>query len=108
MPGFDGRGPLGEGPITGGGRGCCNNPDAGYGRLSGFGRGMAYGRGYGRGVGLGRGLGRGYCRGFAPYPSVYALTPDAEMNMLREQTDAIKNSLEHINGRIAQLEKGNK
>ncbi len=104
MPGFDGRGPLGEGPVTGGGRGYCNNPGAGCGRLSGFGRGMAYGRG----AGLGRGLGRGYCRGYAPTPPVYALTPDAEMNMLREQADAIKNSLDNINGRIAELEKGNK
>ena len=30
MPGFDGTGPRGMGPMTGGGRGYCAAPQAGY------------------------------------------------------------------------------
>lgn len=64
MPGLDGTGPQGLGPMTGGGRGLCAAdvaaPQAvrapGYGRGQGFGRGM----GRGRGMGSGRGMGRGY------------------------------------------------
>src|SRR4030065_1264233 len=31
MPGFDGTGPMGMGPMTGGGRGFCAMPHGGYG-----------------------------------------------------------------------------
>ncbi|NQT56445.1 MAG: DUF5320 domain-containing protein, partial [Desulfobacteraceae bacterium] len=31
MPGFDGAGPSGMGPMTGGGRGYCNPSQTGYG-----------------------------------------------------------------------------
>ena len=31
MPGFDGTGPMGQGPMTGGGRGFCAMPYRGYG-----------------------------------------------------------------------------
>jgi hypothetical protein len=31
MPGFDGTGPMGRGPMTGGGRGFCAMPYRGYG-----------------------------------------------------------------------------
>ena len=57
MPGFNGTGPNGQGPLTGGGRGPCGQGQA-YGR--GFGRGFAhgYGRGHGRGFGSGYGQGR--------------------------------------------------
>jgi len=73
MPGFDRRGPEGQGPMTGRGLGDCNpdnrqnnqdaatnpdNRDIEFVRGPGFGRGL--GRGFGRG--LGRGFGRG-CRG---------------------------------------------
>ena len=49
MPRFDGTGPMGQGPMTGGGRGTCRG-----GMNSGFG-----GR-CGRGLGMGRGA--GFCR----------------------------------------------
>jgi len=77
VPGFDRRGPNGEGPMTGRGRGRCNGvnvnaqnanidntqentpenqafntPDYGYGR--GFGRGFGIRKGRGRGRGFGR------------------------------------------------------
>ncbi len=73
MPGFDGTGPMGLGPMTGGGRGPCRfymgawgpwgRPYPGY----GYGWGYPYGWvgprfGFGRGMGFGRGRGLG--RGF--------------------------------------------
>ena len=48
MPGFDGTGPMGQGPMTGGGRGYCAMPvNIAGGRP--FGKGAFYGRGGGRG-----------------------------------------------------------
>jgi len=60
MPGFDGTGPAGMGPMTGWGRGYCAMPGTGslY-RGRGLGRGSGLGFGYGMGPGLGRGFGRG-------------------------------------------------
>ena len=51
MPGFDGTGPMGMGPMTGGGRGFCAVPGMarrpGYGRLGGWGRQVGFGWGWG-------------------------------------------------------------
>lgn len=47
MPGFDGTGPLGQGPRTGRGLGYCA-PGLGFGRGYGLGRGRGLGRGLGR------------------------------------------------------------
>ena len=56
MPGFDGRGPNGQGSMTGRGQGRCTNADgATRGVGAGSGRGAFGGRGRGRGVGFGRG-----------------------------------------------------
>ena len=81
MPGFDGTGPAGMGPMTGWGQGYCSTSPAtymptpinspayqwpgygrGYGRGPGFGRGRGSRRGFGPGFGRGRGY--GYGRGF--------------------------------------------
>lgn len=51
MPRFDGTGPMGEGPLTGGGRGNCN---------TGIGFNKGIGQGFSRGFGQGRGFGRGF------------------------------------------------
>jgi hypothetical protein len=88
MPGFDGTGPLGQGPMTGRSRGFCvlttskENPDQIDGlvgiegkpirKIDGnlqfagkkvispwFRRGFGFGRGFGRGRGWGRGRGGG-------------------------------------------------
>jgi hypothetical protein len=80
MPGFDGTGPMGQGPMTGGGRGFCAMPYRGYapygygfrtpyypptgmypfyGRVFGAGRGgLPWGGGRGRVFGGGRGFRR--------------------------------------------------
>ncbi len=126
MPGFDGTGPMGVGPMTGGARGFCNPAYAGYGPA--YGRGFGYGRWYGRGRGFRRGFGpglgrgRGYGRGFgwrAFYPAwgasygpaygplygnPYWMSPEDELRMLRNEEDAIKSDLEGINKRIEELE----
>ena len=49
MPGMDGTGPMGQGPMTGGRRGWCATGAVGAGR--GFGPGAAMGRGRGGGYG---------------------------------------------------------
>ncbi len=89
MPGFNGTGPRGLGPMTGGGRGFCNP------------RGM--GRGYGVGgrapyAGIGRGLGFG-----APYAQ--PVNKEEEIELLRGDAEEIKNQLEQIEARIGELEK---
>jgi len=58
MPGFDGTGPEGRGPITGRGMGYCALPEDEYERIPrrGYGRGFGRGRGRGRGWGRGRGM----------------------------------------------------
>lgn len=68
MPGMDGTGPAGAGPMTGRGLGACAGgrgagrgygpgPGRGYGRGFGAGRGPGFGPGYGFGGGLGRRMG---------------------------------------------------
>jgi len=123
MPGFDGTGPMGAGPMTGGARGYCNPAGVGYqpgyGQGFGYGRGPGRGRGFGGGFGPGYGRGRGYGRGFgrmAPYPAwspaygpnygaPYQVDPSEEMNMLRNEAQAMKQGLDEINRRIEELEK---
>jgi len=71
MPGFDGTGPMGYGPMTGGGRGLCVPGGTAYaptlGWTPGYGRPTAFGPGFGyaRPFGFGRGFGRG--RDFVPH-----------------------------------------
>ena len=104
MPGFDGSGPMGAGPMTGGARGYCNPVNAGF--------NPQFGRGYGRGMGLRRGFrggGPGYGRGFGFYPpaggTFYQMTAEDEMSMLKTQADYIKTSLDAIQKRIKELGK---
>jgi hypothetical protein len=69
MPRFDGTGPRGDGPVTGGGRGYCavRLPSAPGEAPSGYagilGRPIAAFRRLGLGLGLGLGRGRGGRRG---------------------------------------------
>ena len=110
MPGLDRTGPMGAGPMTGGGFGRCNprNRTSGW-RSFGPGRG---GRGSGQGRGYGRGFGRRGARfedqgwygptyGF--YPGPYAVNRNDEIGMLREQAEMMKDELNAINKRIEEL-----
>jgi hypothetical protein len=79
--------------------------------------GRGYGYGYGRGMGFGRGFGRGRGRGLGPaageygygYPPEtgygYPASKTDEIEMLRSNAEAMKNSLEAIQQKIAELEK---
>lgn len=98
MPGFDGTGPLGYGPMTGRGAGYC----AGFWRRGGVGLGMARRLGWGFTGGRGHwrprwGLRAGYAAGahyLPPQPWVederkfleeQARLLEAELNEIREQ-----------------------
>ncbi len=107
MPGFDGSGPMGAGPMTGGARGNCNSANAVYPMAgsTGFGRGMANGRGFRGGNGFGRGVRRGFARGSAMVPQMVTENTADELSMLKQQADLIKNTMDSISNRIAELEK---
>ncbi len=113
MPNFDGTGPMGQGSMTGGGRGYCAVPLSDK-RQQFVGRGF-YGRGGGRGRGFrncfwATGL-PGWMRSGYAYPTSgiypYApdLTPKQEMDMLKQNAEALKTQLEDIQNRIETLEK---
>ena len=110
MPGFDGTGPLGEGPMTGGGFGHC-----GTGRRSPLGpRGMGFpgrfgaGRGFG---GFGRGIGRAYGRPYLnrmtwlPARQPHSVDLNTELAGLQQEAEDAKAYLEELKTRIAELEK---
>ena len=102
MPGFNGTGPMGAGPMTGGGRGYCTG--AGPRFQSSSGRTGDGGRG-GRGRGFGRGF--GYGRQFsAQQLAVSSMRPAVdELNMLRAQADEMAAALAEIQNRMAELQK---
>ena len=96
--------------MTGGRRGICGRAGAAtylpaYGSGYGYGRGMGFRHGYGRG----RGYGFGPASGRVPYPQTYGTGYPAsrtdEMEMLRADAEAMRQSLESIQRRIAELEK---
>ena len=109
MPGFNGTGPNGAGPMTGGGRGLCNpaspanNPvmNRGY----NYGRSFGYGRGF-RGAGSGRGVGYGRNAGWYPPAAASGVTENrtTEILNLKNEASSLQQSLEAIKQRIAELE----
>ena len=108
MPGGDGTGPLGHGPMTGRAAGyCAGFTRPGYDNLSfvrGFGRG--WGRGYGRGY-WGR---RSFWR--EPYQDPYYIpyrgdfpTPnkEEEKNCLERMVKGLEEEIKNIRERIKKL-----
>lgn len=113
MPGGNGTGPLGMGPMTGRVAGYC----AGYG-MPGYTNPIP-----GRGFGMGRGGGRGWRNRFyatgvpgwaagagmpygAPYamPYVSAPTKEQELDMLKGQAEQFETALGDIRKRLHELE----
>jgi len=111
MPGFDGTGPAGGGPITGGGRGYC---------IAGapYGSGRPYsGRGFGFGYGSGRGYRHRYWESGMPLwarrrgdwqvtgsyrQPIYP--PEEEVSMLKTEAKILKDDMNAIERRIKELE----
>ena len=98
MPGFDGTGPMGLGPMTGGARGFCAAP-APSPNQSGRGRGRGWRNCY-RATGL-----PGWARADYQYPYAPEITPQQETNMLKQQAELLKTQLEGLQSRIDILEK---
>ena len=86
MPGMDGTGPRGLGPMTGGGRGFCNPYSAGA--------GSAYGGAFPERFGG---------PGMQPYG--FPTSPEQELNFLKNQAQMLGQQLDQINARVEELEK---
>ncbi|RKX98944.1 MAG: hypothetical protein DRP55_07905 [Spirochaetes bacterium] len=121
MPGLDGTGPQGGGPMTGRGMGYCIgyvNPTylgIGGGIRGGVGRGYVPGRGFGRGFGQGsmynpRGILRPRFVGSAVLPWGYAENPyqppprEQELATLNSYKKEIETQLGGIEKRIKELD----
>lgn len=89
MPGFDGTGPRGMGPMTGGGRGFCGPRGGRAGRAPRWGRGRG-----------------GYGYGYA-YPGQWSppgfASREEEMACLKSEAEALKNTLDGLEARIRDL-----
>ncbi|MBA7627670.1 hypothetical protein ES703_35137 [subsurface metagenome] len=104
MPGFDGTGPRGMGPMTGGGRGFCSPWGIGAApRRYGVPPGIGYGYPY-------------YSAAGAPYPAYGAptaapgvapfapqITPEQELDYLKNQAQAMRGQLDQIEARMREL-----
>jgi len=98
MPGFDGTGPRGMGPMTGGGRGFCAIPLPGSwpayaGRAAYPPYGVPWGMPY-----YGAGPATPGAMPFAPQ-----MTREEELGSLKTQAQAMREQLEQIESRIQQL-----
>ena len=116
MPGGDGTGPGGMGPMTGRAAGfCAGYPVPGYANpVGGRGMGMSWGRGRGRGRGFGW-AGAGYgmpAWGGAANPYAYGgvpfaptMTAEQELDGLKQQAEYFQDALDEISKRIEEFQK---
>lgn len=112
MPRGDRTGPMGQGPMTGRGAGYCAGHNVpGYANSApGWGRGYGWGRGWRRGRGWGRGWRGDMGPGWGPPPGwgypPYAPSPEQEIDALKTEAQWLKQQLDAIHQRIAELESG--
>ncbi len=104
MPGFDGTGPRGMGPMTGGGRGFCSSWGIGT-ALAGYGTPPRVGYGYPYYGGAGAAYPSYGAPTSAPWAAPFApqMTREQELDFLKNQAQAMRGQLEQIEGRIQQL-----
>jgi len=95
MPGFDGTGPMGMGPMTGGGRGFCSPWGI-----------RAYGTPRWRGYGYPYYATGQFVPGVMPYAS--QISNEQELGFLKQQAEAMKAELKDIQARIKELAKEKK
>jgi len=112
MPGLDGTGPQGCGPMmNGAGRGYCDTGARGR----GYGVGRMNRRGFQRNMQPGRmrgGFGRGRCGQFgSPFlmtaPKTVYSTRDDELRVLRDEAQDLKQMLANVESQINALETEN-
>jgi len=112
MPGFDGTGPAGMGPMTGRGQGQCASYVGSYrpwGRRTSYGWGRGGGRGW-RHRFWATGLPGWNRRGWAGYPDPMAggygppVTQKEELEMLKAQSETLSHMLKDISERIRERE----
>ena len=94
MPGFDGTGPRGMGPMTGGGRGFCSP----WGLPAGLG---AYGIPRWRGYGYPYYAARPFTPEVMPYPP--NVSREQELDFLRSEAEALRQDLKTLENRIERL-----
>lgn len=103
MPGGDRTGPMGMGPMTGGGRGFCGTANSPR-RFLGLGRGLGRGNGGGRGWRCNPFYRTGFARSQAFQPAAQVFGRQEEANLLKDQAEAMTQQLEDIRKRISELE----
>ncbi len=114
MPGGDGTGPRGMGPMTGRGAGFCAGYSTGGYANTVFGRYVGFGFGRARGCGLGRGFGRGlgwyeaFADGYYGNQYLREITPKQEAEALKKQAKVMQDEINAINEHIKELEIGAK
>lgn len=106
MPGFDGTGPLGTGPMTGRGGGYCMSyvgPDLRFDRGFYWSGGRGWRRWH-QTIGLPRWA--RWAPGAAPAAPVYAppISGEQELHFLKSEAEYLEKALEQIKTRIKELE----
>lgn len=104
MPGRDGTGPQGAGPMTGWGMGNCAVPleqDASFSPQFSRGLGRGFGRGFRRGYGPG--YGRGFRNSFEPQ-SAPVMSKQDQLQALYRQSEILKSEMSVLQKDIERLE----
>jgi hypothetical protein len=108
MPGFDGTGPWGGGPMTGGGRGYCAAPLRGrprYGLGGGFGRSRGWRhRFWATGVPGWAWPAARYAQWRGPY-TYSSVTPEEELKIMQEEAQYLETELQQIRRDMEELKK---